>query len=52
MLINSVKELAEKNKNKDAKIDELQKQIDELKALMQQLLNTKSTAPCLPLANK
>ncbi len=31
---------------------DLQKQIDDLKALMQQLLNNKSIAPCPPLAGK
>ena len=42
------KALQELNKKNEV----LQKQIDELKAMMQQLLNTKSNAPCPPLAGK
>ncbi len=34
------------------RIDNLQKQIDHLKAMMQQMMNTKSSAPCPPMAGR
>ena len=65
-LVKAVQELSIKNDELGMKNDKLtmdngqlkandaslQKQIDDLKTLMQQLLNNKSTAPCPPLAGK
>ena len=55
-LVKAVQELSKKNeelKKESTKTKaDLQKQIDELKAIMQQLLNTKSNAPCPPLAGR
>lgn len=44
-LIKSVQELSQKNDDKDAKITDLQKQIDELKTIVMQLKNTGTVNP-------
>ncbi len=51
-LIKDKEELAEMNEQLKSKDADLQKQIDDLKALLIQLMNNKSTATCPPLAGK
>ncbi len=53
--VNAIKEQQaeiETLKVKAAKVDELQKQIDELKAMMLKIINNPTTAPCPPLAGQ
>ena len=51
MLINAVKELSGKNDKLESSNQEMKKEMAELKAMMQQLIN-KSSAPCPPLAGQ
>ncbi len=52
MLINAVKEMSIKNEQLITNNEQLKKEVAEIKAMMQQLLNTKSNVSCPPLAWK
>ena len=51
-LVKAVQELSKKNEELTIDNGQLKKDMADLKALMQQLLNSKSIAPCPPLAGK